>query len=90
MTIDSNKCQYCFVDYEQCTCCEYCSCPHGTCACHLEGEHPCTKLHPSDSYKAFFNKHPICGVMGYFTIEDIDNHVMKSYVKECWPERLKN
>jgi hypothetical protein len=88
--IDASKCQYCFLHYDQCTCCKYCSLLKGTCDCHLEGENPCTKLHPSDAYKALYKNPNICeDMMGYRTLEDIDNHIMHSFIKEVWPERLK-
>ena len=82
-------CQYCFNKYEFCTCCKYCSFPKDTCECHLEGEYPCTKLHPSDVYRAFCFNPNLCEDFGYYTLEDIDNHVKKSYISEVWPERLK-
>lgn len=88
--INLSKCQYCFLDYNNCTCCKYCCFPKGTCDCYLEGEFPCTKLHPSDSYKAFYQNPEMCAIFAKYTIEDIDQHVMKAYIKDVWPERLKN
>ncbi len=86
----SANCQYCFFTYESCTCCKYCSFPKNTCDCHLEGENPCTKLHPSDIYKTFLTKPDLCeGFMGIKTIEDCDKFIMSMYSKDCWPERLK-
>lgn len=87
---NKSSCQYCFLPYEDCTCCKYCSYPKGTCDCHLEGDDPCTKLHPSDTYKMFF-LHPktCCAWAGIETFEDVDAYVMKMYLKEAWPERLK-
>jgi hypothetical protein len=87
--LDISKCQYCFLDYEECTCCKYCRFPMGTCECHLEGEYPCTKLHPSDVYKAFFINPRMCFWFGKETIEDIDKAVMNAYNANVWPERLK-
>lgn len=87
--IDASKCQYCFLDYDSCTCCKYCGYPHG-CDCHLEGEFPCTKMHPSDIYKVFHSDSNLCFYwMNFRNIEDIDSHVMEVFNKECWPERLK-
>lgn len=87
MTI--SKCQYCFLDYNDCTCCKYCSLLQGTCDCHLEGEWPCTKLHPSDSYKALYQNPEMCNYFGYYSLDDIDKYIMSFFLEECWPERLK-
>ena len=75
--------------YDSCTCCKYCSMPKNTCECHLEGEDPCTKMHPSDAYKTFYTNPNECQLFGMFTLADIDNHVKKMYEKDVWPERLK-
>jgi hypothetical protein len=87
--IDISICQYCHVKYEECTCCKYCSFLKGTCECHLEGEWPCTKFHPADMYKSFFNNPEMCSMFGHLSIEDIDRAVMNTYSKEVWPQRLK-
>lgn len=84
-------CQYCFVKYDECTCCEYCGFIKGTCQCHLEGEWPCTKLHPSDSYRMLHKNPDRCLMLiGAESLTDIDNYIMQIYTKDVWPERLKN
>jgi hypothetical protein len=87
---DPSKCQYCFVHYNECTCCQYCSFPKGTCDCHLEGEWPCTKFHPADTYKYFNKDLETCyAFVGIESLEDCDKYIMKMFTKDVWPERLK-
>lgn len=92
---DYTKCQYCFFDYDQCTCCKYCSELKGKCDCHTKKDPP-TILHPSDTYKVISPT----GGKGIFALagaeiagirsgEDADKFVMTTFVKESWPERLK-
>lgn len=86
----SSNCQYCFLNYDNCTCCIYCSYPQGNCDCHLEGDHPCIKMHPSDVYNTLFkNAELFLGWMGIRTLEDCDNFIMRMYSEDSWPERLK-
>ena len=86
---DISKCQYCFLSYEECTCCKYCSGPKGTCECHLEGDYPCTKFHPSEAYKKFYKDPEFCKIFDLYTLDDIDHHIKKMYRENFWPERLK-
>lgn len=87
--LDLSKCQYCFLDYDSCTCCKYCGQPK-ECECRLEGEFPCTKPHPSDIYKVFNLDPNLCLYwMQFSSVEDLDKHVMKMFTPDSWPERLK-
>ena len=84
-----DRCQYCFEKYDACTCCKYCGFIAGTCQCHLEGDFPCTKFHPSDSYKMFHRDAHACREwIGAQTLEDMDAYVMRMYTKDVWPQRL--
>jgi hypothetical protein len=86
-----SNCQYCFRDYKECSCCKYCGYIKGTCVCHLEGEYPCTKFHPTDIYRQLNDNPDVCAVwMDMHTLEDADKFIMKMYTEDCWPERLKN
>lgn len=82
-------CEYCFLPYENCTCCIYCGFVKGTCECHLEGEYPCTKFHPSDMYKSFHTNKEMSEACGFYSLNQIDNAVMSIYIESVWPERLK-
>ncbi len=88
--IDLSKCQYCYLKYEECTCCRYCGFLANTCQCHLEGDYPCIKYHPTNMYKSFYTNPTICEMFGIYTIEDIDRAVMRLCNKDVWPERLRN
>lgn len=86
-----DSCQYCFLHYDTCTCCKYCSFPNGTCFCHLEGENPCTKFHPSDVYKMLGSKNCVFTTLIPLTsLHAADEFIMRMFVEEVWPERLKN
>jgi len=90
---DYSKCQYCFNDYDQCTCCKFCSVPLGKCECPIENG--VLILHPSNIYKALFSKDKsrVCiafaECIGLFSGEEVDRYIMDMYTKEVWPERLK-
>lgn len=90
ITIDLSKCQYCFLPYDDCTCCKYCGFVKGTCECHREGDYPSTKLHPTDCYKMFYKRKDFCLDFGFASLEQVDEYVMRMYSKETWPDRLKN
>jgi hypothetical protein len=86
---DILKCQYCFLHYDYCTCCKYCSALKNTCDC-CQKDDPCTQMHPHDLYAILYKNPSSADIFGKATIEDIDKVVMEMYIKDCWPERLKN
>lgn len=83
------NCQYCFLPYDDCTCCKFCGFLKGSCHCSDEGHDPCTKFHPSDAYKSFAMHSKFCEMFGMTDLSQVDKYVMSMYTKDVWPERLK-
>jgi hypothetical protein len=82
-----NYCQYCFADYIACDCCERCSAVKGSCACNEDSP---TILSPADMYKVLYEQPDLMeGCWGITELEQVDLLVMRTYKRECWPERLK-
>ncbi len=48
-----------------------------------------TIMSPYDSYYVFKNNPELCSLFGKNTLEDIDNYVKKTFLKEYWPKHLR-
>jgi hypothetical protein len=88
MKNEIDHCQYCYAHYDKCDCCKNCSALKGTCDCVEDGP---TILSPADAYKCLYTNPKLLGdFYGITTLSDVDAIVKRAYMRDYWPERLKN
>jgi hypothetical protein len=56
------------------------------CDCHNQP----TVLDPIDAYMTFLKNPDLCLFVGIKSIEDVEKYVMRMYLKEFWPQYLRD